>query len=234
MRVAWCSCVAPIASRDFGTIRSVDSSSTFRVPSGRPQPIVESSARTSASSRPRLPVLHVQQPSAEMSTSSSRPTSVKPLPSVHRATTISSSNHYNGSTLFDQPGGYESTVGAAPGRPSADGQRYGIVAAYGTKGRTVPKRKSLTGVFGLALKKSYDKIRPSTSRSSLKAVNEDAATLRGPPSSFPGKTLRSLAEEMESADAIVNVVRAPSMPYQSRFGDKVLKPQSSFQKSTGE
>lgn len=58
-----------------------------------------------------------------------------------------------------------------------------------------------------------DRLRGQGSRTSL---NNDEGTLRLPSVGFNGNTLRSLAEEMESAE--MGGVKAVSSPYRSRFG----------------
>jgi hypothetical protein len=93
-----------------------------------------------------------------------------------------------------------------------EGPREKIVATKTTVKHDLPKRKSLSGLFGLALKRSIDRLRHQGSRSSLKV---DEGTLRLPPAGFNGNTLRSLAEEMEKAE--MGGVKAVSSPYRSRF-----------------
>jgi hypothetical protein len=58
-----------------------------------------------------------------------------------------------------------------------------------------------------------DRLRQQGSRSSLKS---DEGSMRLPPAKFNGNTLRSLAEEMESAET--GGIKAVSSPYRSRFG----------------
>jgi hypothetical protein len=86
-------------------------------------------------------------------------------------------------------------------REAAEAPVGDIVAQLGPKG--LPKRKSLAGLFGLAFKRSIDRLRPAASRSSLMT---DEGTRRLPPSSINNDTLRCLAELAESAESIDEAV----------------------------
>ena len=104
----------------------------------------------------------------------------------------------------------------------------------GIFGMTVKKRKSLSGIFGMTVKKSIEKLRPQASRKSLR--DESMATLRGPPSSFNSQRLRSLAEEMETADTSSPLIEEPSVPYRSRYGNSAFQdePIPAIKSSQGE
>ena len=69
-------------------------------------------------------------------------------------------------------------------RPSVEGPRQVVSALMGPKG--VPKRKSLTGLFGLSMKKSFERIKGGDAK--LRANVE-----------WGSPKLRSLAEELEDA-----------------------------------
>jgi hypothetical protein len=71
----------------------------------------------------------------------------------------------------------------------------------------VPKRKSLTGLFGLAIKKSMDRMRGGVSGTELGRTSIS--------------NLRSLAEEFGDI-APVKPFSPPSPPYRSRFGDNAI------------
>jgi len=75
----------------------------------------------------------------------------------------------------------------------------------------VPKRKSLTGLFGLALKKSIDKLRGTSTSEAIAELNDRDVL----------PELKSLAEEMKDAEPIKPFC-PPSPPYRSRFGDNAL------------
>ena len=72
-----------------------------------------------------------------------------------------------------------------------------VTTITGVRGKTVPKRKSLTGLFGLAMKKSFERIRPARPPSSFNMNRMEVLS--------SVKTMTSLAEELEEADSEVEV-----------------------------
>ena len=174
---------------------------------------VEGSFAVHSCSRPPLPVLHVQQPSTDSKMSTFHDYS-RPLPSLPVAPASVRSL-----TEAPEEPVRNAAIGPIPEQP-VDGSRSNIAVALAHKG--VPKRKSLSGVFGLAIKKSVDKIQSQTSRASLRSEESLSGPVRSPVSCFKRKNLRSLAEEMETADNVEARVGEPSVPYQSRFGSAAL------------
>lgn len=147
--------------------------------------------------RPALPALHIQKPSTDdtrtIGGNSAGPKTVSPVFPFDRSDTPSSPAKVPCSG--EHGGVWETIAGTAPERSSADGPRTSIVAQLAPKG--VPKRKSLTGLFGVSLKRSFDRLRPSVSKSSLRS---DEGAVRLPPTTLNSEALKTLSEEVESVD----------------------------------
>jgi hypothetical protein len=98
-------------------------------------------------------------------------------------------------------------------------------------GKAVPKRKSLSGLFGLAMKTSLDKLRPQ--RATLQPVSQAEKPIIVDPSSrnfatVQPSTARSLAAELQSAHTEVEKDGASTLPYltklQIRNEDPIRQP----------
>ncbi|KAL7422489.1 hypothetical protein Q5752_003137 [Cryptotrichosporon argae] len=185
--------------------------------------------------RPRPPVLHLTKASVDTAGQSVKSPSEtvkldETVNSVESAESVASVQAQSVPQVdLDSPfvvassapistGMWESVVGTAGERPSEDGPR--VVAALAGLTR-LPKRKSLSGIFSLAVKRSLEKIRSSPPRKDAKARGESGERRRPPP-----LTLRSLAEEIEGTEQDHS---GPSpAPYISRFGatqsDKSAEP----------
>ena len=105
---------------------------------------------------------------------------------------------------------WESVVGSVADRPSIDGQRHNIQALMAPRG--LPKRKSLTGLFGSAVKKGMH-AKPITSPPESPTTRA-SANAKLAPFGNPVK-LKSLAEDIEEASR-EEVKSSPV--YRSRFG----------------
>ncbi|WVQ72025.1 hypothetical protein IAR50_001569 [Cryptococcus sp. DSM 104548] len=115
---------------------------------------------------------------------------------------------------------HESVVGSTHDRPSTDGPRDAIEALMGPT--RLPKRKSLTGLFGLHGRKSNDKLKASS----------PTRVASSPPRMLGQPTLRSLKEEIEDAAEPVPASKvskqAPKIPtpkadvFTCRFGSLPL------------
>ena len=163
-----------------------------------PSRLLEHTSRVSVR-RPTLPAFHIQKPSMDDTCPFVTDSTLRAVSPVVGETPDRSFSLPKAPCNQGHGGVWETVVGSAPEEPPADGPIGDIVAPLALKG--LPKRKSLTGIFGLAFKRSIDRLRPSTSKSFLK-TDEDIGRL--PPSAFVNDDLRSLAEEMEPIELAPN------------------------------
>ncbi|KAK4686250.1 hypothetical protein P7C73_g3889, partial [Tremellales sp. Uapishka_1] len=175
----------PIAS----TIRSAQRTSTIR----------SDDTSTLPQERPRPPVLHISRPSTESSVQIITASTASPA-TARTITFKPDVSPTNSPFPAAEPRVWETVVGSYSDRPSVEGPRQVVAALMGPRG--VPKRKSLTGLFGVAIKRSMEKIKPS------------------PPNTFSKQEtpvpMRSLAEELE--DAHESPDAQVGSAFKSRFG----------------
>ncbi|TYJ53515.1 hypothetical protein B9479_005846 [Cryptococcus floricola] len=128
---------------------------------------------------------------------SSLRTSRVPVPAINATarsgSTLSGPRSEEGTVI------YESVVGSTHDRPSTDGPRQAIEALMGPT--RLPKRKSLTGLFGLGSRKSTDKLKASS----------PGRAASSPPRMMGQPTLRSLKEETEDAAEPVRPAKTASL-----------------------
>ncbi|WWC71395.1 uncharacterized protein I206_105350 [Kwoniella pini CBS 10737] len=168
-----------------------------------------------ASRRQRPPVLHISAPSADLAQAlDSASPSTNSFSYTAKRSTFDEFHSSLNTTPSKYPvssgngGVWESVVGTSVIRPSDEDPCRAIEALMGPA--RLPKRKSLTGLFGLAIKKSFDRIKPSSPRRAHRIGFS-------PPRIATEPALRPLSEEIEEAvkpfeDAIV-----PSDNFTSRF-----------------
>ena len=210
------------------TLRSVQQGAVLSAQSSHP-PVTGSSNSTNAitwPSRPRPPFLHIQNPSgdgtgliAQLTGSSmtSGPLSGHSFATGKASRPVSTDSPLRSAVSSGKGGVWETVVGSVAERPSIEGPRTGIVALMAQKG--VPKRKSLSGLFDLAVKKSMDKIRPQHHG----FLTRESAR---PGPIVAGALFRSLAEEMENAESRQSEIHIPSSQFVGRFGDEAFKSQA--------
>lgn len=92
--------------------------------------------------------------------------------------------------------------------PLADCDSFGATTSFARS--ALPRRKSLTGLFGLALKKSHDMLRPSTPSPSLKV---EAA----PPRTHPRARSDLFKNPIASPDMV-----DPDTVYERRLSDSFM------------
>ncbi|WVQ79720.1 hypothetical protein IAT38_001820 [Cryptococcus sp. DSM 104549] len=160
-----------------------------------------------STTRPRPPVLHLTAPSVDDPSALAQ----------HSASTLSKAST---PTLVDSAqtastgGVWESVVGSTSDRPSGNGPRSAIEALMGPA--RLPKRKSLTGLFGLSNKRSMDKVKPAQAQASGSPKEKTHGHGLGGFFRMPGSPpritcepiLRSLAEEIEEASEPATTVAA--------------------------
>ncbi|WWD19225.1 hypothetical protein CI109_103683 [Kwoniella shandongensis] len=170
-----------------------------------------------SSSRPRPPILHVSAPSADTgAVIEPRTSSTMSFPRTAQDPTFGSRlSHYTQDAPANHPvssgqgGVWESVVGSMADRPSEEGTRHAIEALMGPN--RLPKRKSLSGLFGLAIKKSMDRIKPTSPPRAGSSRNHVS-----PPRLVVQPALKSLAEEIEESE--VAKQGGTSGGFASRFG----------------
>ncbi|WWC90533.1 uncharacterized protein L201_005469 [Kwoniella dendrophila CBS 6074] len=172
-----------------------------------------------SATRPRPPFLHISAPSLD------DPSQVMPA----TASTTSFPHTANRSTFEDHdisPNGspsrypinsgrggvWESVVGTGATRISDDAPVHAIEALMGPS--RLPKRKSLTGLFGVTIKKSFDRIKPSSPKSRSASHQRIGSS---PPRIAANPTLRPLSEEIEEASGPFKTATVPSAKFTSRF-----------------
>ncbi|WVF67509.1 hypothetical protein IAT40_002265 [Kwoniella sp. CBS 6097] len=171
--------------------------------------------------RPRPPVLHISGPSMDLlATMVPTTASSMSFPSTANRTTFDDPDSSPQSTPSRYPvnsgrgGVWESVVGSNAQRPFEDGTRHAIEALMGPA--RLPKRKSLSGLFGLPVKRSMDKIKPSSPPrifSNLFHHRVEAS----PPRIAAEPSLRPLSEEIEEASGPFKAAIVPSDRFTSRF-----------------
>ncbi|WVR09430.1 hypothetical protein IAU60_006497 [Kwoniella sp. DSM 27419] len=155
---------------------------------------------------------------------------IKRTTSVHITSTVSSSPTRDSGAQFHDAcatqttpykypvnsgrgGVWESAIGTAAERPSVDGPRHTIHALAASN--RLPKRKSLTGLFTIPIKKSLDRIRPQSPGRALSATIPEKHTA-SPPRSAGIFSLQPLPESGEESVEIPRQT-VPSAPFTSRF-----------------
>ncbi|OCF39113.1 hypothetical protein I317_07096 [Kwoniella heveanensis CBS 569] len=177
--------------------------------------------------RTRPPVLHISGPSFDMPVSmplNTASTTSFPSTAVRRAFDDGDTSPQSMPSKYPISSGrggvWESIVGSNAQRPSEDGTRHAIEALMGSS--RLPKRKSLSGLFGLPIKKSMEKIKSSSPPrvfSNLFHHRVEAS----PPRIAAEPTLKPLSEEIEEASAPFQASMVPSEKFFSRF-EEITKP----------
>ena len=194
---------------------AIDPSDLLPVRGSSLEPRPEPSNR---SARPRPPVLHLTKPSVDGNLHAEQsgttfsvpfsdfiPKSAGTITSTFTTTSdAASGSPAKSATVSGEGGVWESVAGSFAERHSVDGPRQVITTA---RRKPVPKRKSLTGLFGLAMKKSFDRIKPDAPPSAFTLGKKEVKA---------SVALRSLAEEMEVADPGVGRTRHSSPPFSAR------------------
>lgn len=167
-------------------------------------------ASTRSSFRP--PALHISKPSQDVAdpdqpllTASSSMSFVEEVDKAFGDSPLKSP------TFSGKGEVWESVVGSMADRPSVDGQRHTIEALMAPRG--LPKRKSLTGLFGSAIKKAgqaHKLASPPESPTTRASANSKLAPFGNP------IKLKSLAEDIEEASR-EEIKSSPV--YRSRFGN---------------
>ncbi|WRT68579.1 uncharacterized protein IL334_005557 [Kwoniella shivajii] len=169
----------------------------------------------------RPPLLHISAPSMDCPSQLSPPTSSTAYVS-HSATRSTFEDHEDApqSTPSKHPlnsgggGVWESVIGTSMTSASHEDPCHAIEALMGPS--RLPKRKSLTGLFGLPIRRSIERIKPSSApRAPSASFHRVSAS---PPRVTVEPTLRSLAEEIEEASNPFSMAVVPSSSFTSRFG----------------
>ncbi|WVW85433.1 hypothetical protein I302_107471 [Kwoniella bestiolae CBS 10118] len=173
----------------------------------------------------RPPVLHISAPSTDAGVPVAPATaSTMSFPHSANRSTFEDHDASPNSTPSKYPvssgrgGVWESVVGTSATRTSDEDPSLAIEALMGPA--RLPKRKSLTGLFGVTVKRSLERIKPSSpprSHASLFHHRVDAS----PPRIAAEPTLRSLAEEIEEASEPFKNAIVPSDKFVSRFSDEI-------------
>ncbi|WWC63483.1 uncharacterized protein I303_106086 [Kwoniella dejecticola CBS 10117] len=172
------------------------------------------SMRSTAPHRP--PVLHISAPSTDNALLGQPPATASSMVSTRTAKRSTFDDHETSlnSTPSKYPvnsgrgGVWESVVGTSATRICSEEPCHAIEALMGPS--RLPKRKSLTGLFGVAIKRSFDRIKPS---SPPRSHRPDIS----PPRIAAEPTLRPLSEEIEEASKPFNTGIIPSDKFTSRF-----------------
>ncbi|WVQ95117.1 hypothetical protein IAU59_002211 [Kwoniella sp. CBS 9459] len=178
--------------------------------------------------RPRPPVLHISGPSMDIpATTLPSTASTMSFPSTANRPTFDNIDRSPQTTPTKYPvnsgrgGVWESVVGSDAHRPSEEGTRHKIEALMGPA--RLPKRKSLSGLFGLPVKKSMDKIKPSSPSRVFSNLFHHRVE-GSPPRIAAEPTLRPLSEEIEEASEPFKAAIVPSGKFTSRF-EQIAEPQ---------
>ncbi|ORX38363.1 hypothetical protein BD324DRAFT_620565 [Kockovaella imperatae] len=204
-------------------------------------------------SRPRPPALHLIKPSIDgPSLHASLSASNSPPPFADLLPKSASSND-----CVITP--TSATHGIAPSLPSSfhkdNGRNDASATSVGSdKGasmqsrKPMPKRKSLSGLFGLAMRKSFDRLKPDLQSAKSGAppssftlgkaaahkafeMGNESLSLTSSPKGSKGHSkatqLRSLAEEIQDADSGLSSNRHSSPPF-SRHEHSAMRDASSF------
>ncbi|KAK8854634.1 hypothetical protein IAR55_003373 [Kwoniella newhampshirensis] len=175
------------------------------------------------SSRPRPPMLHISAPSLD-----DYPMAAQSTSSINSLSHIANKLALDGNSDTRQPdtlsrypissgegGVWESVVGTIADRPSESGARHALEELMGPS--RLPKRKSLTGLFGVAIRKSMEKIKSSSPpRAIVSRYNVSPPRLMAEPA------LKSLAggveEKSEAPRAVIS-----SGGFESRFASSLAQ-----------
>ncbi|WWD02210.1 hypothetical protein V865_000248 [Kwoniella europaea PYCC6329] len=175
-----------------------------------------------STNRQRPPYLHISAPSMDAGERRSPVTaSTMCFPNSAKRSTFGDQESSPNSTPSKYPissgrgGVWESVVGTAATR-SSDGEPCHAIEALMGPSR-LPKRKSLTGLFGVTIKKSLERIKPSSPPRSHASLFHHHRVDASPPRIAAEPTLRSLAEEIEEASEPFKAAIVPSDKFISRF-----------------
>ncbi|KAK6910839.1 hypothetical protein I203_104873 [Kwoniella mangroviensis CBS 8507] len=170
----------------------------------------------------RPPNLHISAPSMNAGEQRSPLTaSTMCFPNSAKRSTFGDQESLPNSTPSKYPissgrgGVWESVVGTAATRTSDEEPCHAIEALMGSS--RLPKRKSLTGLFGVNIKKSFERIKPSSPPRSHASLFHHHRVDASPPRIAAEPTLRSLAEEIEEASEPFKAAIVPSDKFISRF-----------------
>jgi len=194
---------------------------------------ISSGSTSKPSSRPRPPALHITKPSIDHRDARAPPSAftMTSIPSTAQ-TIISSSDIHSSSFRTALQSASSADYAATQARDDAvfagdckarEEEQESKPVTNGVKAyKGVPKRKSLSGLFGLNLKKSLDNVRSSSALAVLASNpfpitwdnmdKPDVQPILGPVSEGRSKNASPPLPQLQA-----------SLPYKSRFGDEVTR-----------